>query len=34
MKGEGQREAIHGNKYQRFEEQFEESKMIFSFGIC
>lgn len=34
MKSEGQREAIHGNKYHRFKEQFEENKMIFSFGYA
>lgn len=40
MKSEGQREAIHGNKYNRLEEQVGESKIIFSFeyaefiGIC
>lgn len=41
MKNEGQREAFHGNKNHRFEEQFEESKMFFLalgyaefIGIC
>lgn len=34
MKSEGPREAIHGKKYHRFEEQFEENKMIFSFGYA